>query len=652
MKKTLRLFSLLSSLSTTFAATGDIIDLTQGYVADGVAATFSGGNVTFGKDELQKSTRFYDSQKGWVADTKYGDSQMCWAHTASNMIQYWQSYYGVFYKGSTPLPYGSDYKRELYNIMNPSNSPIITDPMRLQVMKALKNSGFPNSGNEVAAGTNWFFTWVDSQGGYYSDYFGAIHSGQSNPDGQTATITAVNSLSTLKSALLPALGLTESNGTCRQTESGLIAHLNVTNGESPHTLTCYGLTTHEDGSIKSLLIADSDDCRLPSYEGTTGSTGSSGTYMPRLTQLFVQAATDGKLALYSDAAYSTPFISGYTYYISGVTQINTPEVLKNMLAEYSDTENEAQVWNGSSSTWDVKTADTNALPTEATGWDILVDGNNIDSEHRGYYHTYAADGRSVEFGDHAAENQRDVTIVGTVSAQNIEVTATGYHFTAGEGAALTAAQDGGTINIRNGASLTSEVALTNRTVLIEDNALLELTRQASVQLRDVTLQGSATISTTESGATIVVTGNFTATSRGAATPVTFDLRSSIPPEPNLYADLDLTGATSVTLDCKVNMNGHELRLSESTPITLNLSTEGTAVPFFSNIGKLFIGEQEISYGTDLSSYLTITNEADFPGYTLSYTDGMLSMAPLVPEPTTTTLGVLALAALTSRRRRR
>lgn len=100
------------------------------------------------------------------------------------------------------------------------------------------------------------------------------------------------------------------------------------------------------------------------------------------------------------------------------------------------------------------------------------------------------------------------------------------------------------------------------------------------------------------------------------------------------------------------MNGHELRLSESTPITLNLSTEGTAVPFFSNIGKLFIGEQEISFGTDLSSYLTITNEADFPGYTLSYTDGMLSMAPLVPEPTTTTLGVLALAALTSRRRRR
>ena len=318
------------------------------------------------------------------------------------MIQYWQSYYGVFCKSDvSTLPYGSDYKRELYNANNAFNSPVITDPMRLNVMKALYNSGFRNMGNEVATGTNWFFTWVDSQGGYYSEYFGAIHNGQSNPLGHTATITGVNSLSTLKSALLPALGLTESNGTYTQTESGLIAHLNVTDGSNPHTLTCYGLTTNADGSIKSVIIADSDDCKLRPNDPNTASSGTEGTYMPKLTQLYIQTDTDGKLVLYSDESCETAFISGYKYYVSGITQINTPEALKNMLAEYSDTANEALVWNGGENgIWQSAEPTTEELPTTATGWDVLVNGDNIEEKHQGYYHSYAEAGRAVVFDSH------------------------------------------------------------------------------------------------------------------------------------------------------------------------------------------------------------------------------------------------------------
>ena len=384
------------------AAVGDTLDLTQGYIAEGVSATFSDGVITFDRTEIANSTRFYDSQKGWVGASRYDDSYMCWAHTASNMIQYWQSYYGVFCKSDvSTLPYGSDYKRELYNANNAFNSPVITDPMRLNVMKALYNSGFRNMGNEVATGTNWFFTWVDSQGGYYSEYFGAIHNGQSNPLGHTATITGVNSLSTLKSALLPALGLTESNGTYTQTESGLIAHLNVTDGSNPHTLTCYGLTTNADGSIKSVIIADSDDCKLRPNDPNTASSGTEGTYMPKLTQLYIQTDTDGKLVLYSDESCETAFISGYKYYVSGITQINTPEALKNMLAEYSDTANEALVWNGGENgIWQSAEPTTEELPTTATGWDVLVNGDNIEEKHQGYYHSYAEAGRAVVFDSH------------------------------------------------------------------------------------------------------------------------------------------------------------------------------------------------------------------------------------------------------------
>lgn len=620
--------ALLCSGSTIMAGAGDNLNLTNGYIADGVAATFVNGVMSFGKTELQQSTRFYDSQKGWIAGSSYGDSQMCWAHTAGNMIQYWQSYYGVFYKGSKALPYGSNYKRELYNMMNPSNSPVITDPMRLNVTKALKDSGFPNSANEVASGTNWFFTWVDSQGGYYSDYFGVIHNGQSNATGQTATITAVNSLDSLKKALLPALGITETNGAYQQTESGLIAHLNVTNGSNPHTLTCYGLTTNADGSIKSVIIADSDDCRLPSYEGATGSTGTNGTYTPKLTQLYLQTDSEGKLLLYSDATCATPFIEGASYYAAGVTQINTPEVLKNMLTEYSDTANEAQVWNGAADIWTAQQTTTEALPTASTGWDVKVDGDNIAEEHRGYYHTYAKEGRSVVLDNHAAEDKRSITIVETVAADRIEVAAAGYHFKAGDNAELKA---GSVLTVRSMASLHSEISL---------------------NLSDLTLESDAEIS---SDKLITVNGEFRAGSTEASAYTLYRSRSSTS---SVNADLDLTEASAIILDGTVNMNGHELRLNSNTAITLNGYTVDNALPFFSNVEKLIIttpGGEELSLtpGSDVTTYLSLySNSSPLQDVSITYTtSGNISLLA-VPEPTSATLGLLSLLGLAARRRRK
>ena len=620
MKRSCIISTLFCTVSILHAAVGDTVNLERGFVAEGVAATFTNGILTFGKTELQNSTRFYDSQKGWVAGSSYGDSLMCWAHTASNMIQYWQSYYGVFYKGNQQLPYGSDYTRELYNVMNPSNSPVITDPMRLNVMKALYNSGFSNMGGEVATGTNWFFTWVEGQGGYYSDYFGAVKNGQSNTDGQTATITGIGTLASLKTALLPALGITESNGTYTQTEAGLIAHLNVTNGTNPHTLTCYGLTTNSDGSIKSLIIADSDDCRLPSYETSQGSTGPSGTYTPKLTQLYIKTESDGKLALYTDATHQTPFITGHTYYVSGITQINTPQVLQNMLAEYRDVSNEAQVWNGHSGVWEQQTATTEALPTESTGWDIHVNGSNIDSEHHGYYHTYATDGRAVLFDDHAEEANRQITINGTVSASHIEVAATGYEFKAGENAALAAGAD---MLIRQAATLHSDLAL---------------------NLANLTLEAGATLS---SNKTIEVTGTFIASLQAATT---FSLKNAVTVPARVDADLDLSAAKQIILETSVSLNNHTLTLAEGQAITLSSVDEN--LPNFTDISQLIIGGEQIAEGTDLGEYLVFisSENKEYTNISFIYQNNSI-MAASIPEPTTATLSLLALAALTTRRKR-
>ena len=728
MKNTLFLTVLLCGVNALYAAVGDTLDLNQGYVADGVTATFSNGTLTFGKAELQSSTRFYDSQKGWVAGTSYGDSLMCWAHTSSNMIQYWQSYYGVFYKGNQTLPYGSDYTRQLYNVMNPSNSPVITDPMRLNVMQALYNSGFLNSGNEVKSGTDWFFTWVDAQGGFYSDYFGATHQGQSTPEGQTATITGVDSLSSLKTALLPALGITESNGTYTQTESGLIAHLNVTNGSSPHTLTCYGLTTNADGSVKSVIIADSDDCRLPSYEGQEGSTGAQGTYTPKLTQLYVKPEADGKLALYSDAACTTPFISGYTYYISGITQINTPEVLKNMLAEYSDTVNEAQVWNGKSNVWEKQTATTETLPTEATGWDISVDGDNIEEQHHGYYHTYAMDGRDVIFDAHGMKSGtgvQQVTVNGTVTPGAITVKDGGnYHLQAGTGAAIDGSGD---VTIEANGKLSSEVNLGTRNIIAKNGALFTyamgsdtaLTGKISgetgsiIQFRnrsstedisysydmnhrqpadstvssingtlivgDYTDTGATTLNLTYAFNSILtvehlklynnaslnayndtyVTESFSSLKNIQAAS-SIDVRSLSTSAPTMKWNLNLSAAKALIMETATDMNQHLLDLGTSTKsLTLDVADfqiiDGQyTFDLFTNVGTLKLGSETLDSSTTkewtAATFFTgahITNDT-----LLVFDSGVLQLRGLsIPEPTTATLSLLAMAALASRRRR-
>lgn len=700
------------------------MDLTQGYIAEGVSATFSDGVITFGRTEIANSTRFYDSQKGWVGASRYDDSYMCWAHTASNMIQYWQSYYGVFCKSDvSTLPYGSDYKRELYNAMNSSNSPVITDPMRLNVMKALYNSGFSNMGNEVATGTNWFFTWVDSQGGYYSEYFGAIHNGQSNPLGHTATITGVNSLSTLKSALLPALGLTESNGTYTQTESGLIAHLNVTDGSNPHTLTCYGLTTNADGSIKSVIIADSDDCKLRPTDPNTASSGTEGTYMPKLTQLYLQTDTDGKLVLYSDESCETAFISGYKYYVSGITQINTPEVLKNMLAEYSDTANEALVWNGGENgIWQSAEPTTEELPTTATGWDVLVNGDNIEAKHQGYYHSYAEAGRAVVFDSHGMNGSTEtqvVTVTGTVSPGTITVTEGGnYHLQAGEEAAIAGS---GAVSIENGGKLSSELNFSTRGITAKRGghfayamtADTVLTGQISgesgstIQFRngsasaDVTysydttnyrlastpvnsIAGTLVIgdsqdtmathvdfsaayygymnvenlvmygtSSLNTAGTTVVTGTYSSL-KSLQAASTYNLRAAATPGPTLYDSLDLTQADTLVMETSTSLSYNSLILSTSNSLTLDMELSTTeANILFTEVGQVTV-DGIANTGAKEWEASSFFSGADMQNYNLVYSAGTVALVfdPLVPEPATSTLGLVALAGLAMRRRRR
>lgn len=260
-----------------------------------------------------------------------------------------------------------------------------------------------------------------------------------------------------------------------------------------------------------------------------------------------------------------------------------------------------------------------------TGWDVRVDGDNIDAKHHDYYHGYALEGRKVRFDDHADADHRRVTINGTVNTPEIEIAAEGYEFVKGTNGAIAAGAD---MVIRSGAGLHSEVEL---------------------NLGLLSLEAGASLSLAESVGVIKVSDEFRVEAPAMAA---FSMRSSTLPAANIDADLDLTDAAIVVLEASVDMNGHTLLLNRDAIITLRSDTAITDyIPFFTNVGMLEIeGIGRIANGTEQTEILNVTYTGD-DSFKLIYTeDGSISQ--MIPEPATTTLSLLGICGLAIRRRRK
>ena len=661
MKRTLFLACFCLAASTAVAAIGDIITPAGKvvYHVDGIKMSTSYGTASLNYASVvqAESTRLYDSNKGgpWTGSYSDGteyDSLMCWTHVATNSIQYWQDVYGVFYKDTgNRKATGSNSSRELpngyigqENIYEGGSYVDVNNARELNIAKVFYNS-WKNTGGSFGDAADWFFKadsttnpW-DANGkwtyaephpskdydstfscgtpvGYYSEYFGNGNSGRDafvtiNAAIKTSAANstfAYNDREAIKQALLAGLGFTKQdkdNGSYIQTQEGMLAALSL----SGHVLNCYGFTTDANGNLNTVLIADGDN-------GTT-----------RLQELLIKEV-NGKLVLYRSD--SSAYINSSTY-IDGVSYINTPEVLQNMLKEYRSMD-EAAVWNGKgiNGVWETQVDVVDSeIADEKTGWDVLVNGDNIDEKHHDYYHGYALEERKVRFDDHAAAGNRQVTIKGTVKAEQIEIAAEGYKFVKGENGAIAA---GANLKIRSGASLHSGVEL---------------------NLKDLSLEAGACLSLEESVGIIKVAGEFRVEKPEMAV---FSMRNSTLPPAEISADLDLTEASVVLLESTVNMNGHNLLLKTDTPITIRLDTDTPDyIPFFTNVGELEIAEVGlIERGTDLKEILNVTytgNEGAPDSIRLIYSDdGNISL--MIPEPATATLSLLALAGLTARRRRR
>ncbi len=688
MKRTLLILG-LATATTASAEVGDVVNIQNlVYCVDGVkVSTQFDLNPRSGLINTNvyraESARFYDSSKGaeWVGTYSNGtekDSLLCWAHTSSNVIEYWQSYYGVFAKPQTgsyydengnfhenydwqgnlidttpkPLPYG----KVGTETANFGDTSIIPDSTQLSVARDLYYNT-SNSGGKFGYATEWFFAGETDMlnsggnfvinnpytGGYYANYFDKGSTYTTVYSEYNATLSGNNdvketfqtgSISELTQVLLPAFGLEkQADGTYKQTQAGMIVYLGLsldkknadgTITTTGHSVTCYGFTTDKDGNIATILIANSDDLK---------SVGSG------ITELLVQADGD-RLKLYTGDDGTTPWLNTGGYYIGSVSYINTPEVLQNMLAEYKDVANEAQIWNGRDNTWESQVENTNELPPESTGWDINVNSDKIASEHQGYYHTYSTDGRAVVFGEEGADN-KTITINGTVKTALITVSAAGYEFKAGENAAIVGAGENGkaSLSLLSGASLNSDVALNLHNLSIESGAALTADTVVSVS------------------------GEFIVSLKEMQEAVTYNLRAATlgtnigTAQAYINAALNLSAATSVVLETSVDMQGNALTFADKQALTLAFSSIGEEFLLFDNISTLTIGDvtysatESASAAIDVSGLLVLQYEDHQPmtDYTLIFRESGLWLS--VPEPTTATLSLLALAALTTRRRR-
>lgn len=554
---------------------------------------------------------------GWSSNLQ-DDSGTCWYQTSSNIIQYWQSYYGVFAENSAALPYGHTYDRSnmsnLWGIQSLEVGMVFYDNLTSGGAWFSMATDWYLAGNSLSAPEpDWQisgkrdqtpYNGTISSGGYFANYFS--NSGSETPDGYGDTyvehilLTANNSQTV--SYLMDAMGQEVRDGQLETTTAGQLGYLGLSSDFSyGHAVTCYGFEANSDG-ITSLLITNSDDYKY----------GAERVYLK-----------EGSMDLYSDAACTQrwSFANVSDWYLDEISYINTPLALKDMYAEYTS---KALKWNGSSDTWK-NNFTTEELPTAAAGWNVAVKGTD--------YSSYYDEGRKVEFGDAGVANN-NIKVEGEVKAESMLLIATaedGYQFTgSGENAVI---------------RLEGELSKTGTSTDTLSNLKL-LADAVSLDAGELVV-----------GADAVLEANSITIADGASLRVLGESR---------IQELGVQSGTALTLAAGSELRG-DVTMAAGSYLLFDLS-DSTRVASMSGLLTLegavnLVVENAVSAASLRRSYtneialLTFTQEQSFDVALLQSDAGQIvyrnqTLYLQIPEPSGAVLGLSALLGLALRRRRK
>jgi len=210
------------------------------------------------------------------------------------------------------------------------------------------------------------------------------------------------------------------------------------------------------------------------------------------------------------------------------------------------------------------------------------------------------------------------------------------------------------------------------TSIAVNGGMLALTGLAELHLQDLVVKSGATLS--------VGNGVATANASTSAAATSVSKSASLQGGASINGGLDLSNATSLTLDgigkgSLVKITGDlilpgasktpTLTLSGDILSSLNAMNQGDELGIFSVRGGFFVGDRGIdaldaTNGIALNTVFSAGEGYNFEDYYLGFTPGTgdeagystVYIGKIVPEPTTATLSLLALAALAARRRRR
>lgn len=688
------------------------------------------------------------SQLVGTANGISNDGSMCWAHAAANVLQYWQSYYGVLSTNKANLQLG-------YAVKDRETAIALGGTQSLKLTKwfytASKNEGgdarramLSYIGNsdackykEQTAGT--FAGYYDAASGYevYQASSAVKQSFEATSVSDAFTLKG-NSLSEkLTSLTLQALDCEISDGQVVQRSYGNIAEFAIYASDSSftaHSLTLYGFGIDDTGLIDKIYYADSNDQRFQLQ-----------TYYIKLGQY------GGKEHLF---LYDSPDQETSVTYFTSLTFIRTPSNLKEKGRQYWDGDLEWSGMGENGRIWKQGAgmgSNAEALPDGKTGWHVLVDGT--------YYDSYFDENRNISFKDAG-----DVTVEGKIHAGAIKIASGATKFLA---ANADSSIDGtGNVTISDGASLEACLNLGERAVSVEGSgsftyaakeavklAGLSVAEGASATFKDkgvyeissvgtlagqisvkdaaeivyrasgdvnvaklsvddtasasfgnggkykvacdstmgtISVQESSRLTLTSSGSDVIqlagltisegsvletskikVTGAFRtrasedmAQVASAAVLLLGDAvgtTATSDPVATLNADLDLSGASELTMESTVDMSGKTLTLGRgTTQKLLNLlqgvngtqNSNGTYdVTLFKNVGSVeglssaSVDADTLFTSNNLTSSSTLVYDSDAKTIVLT------NVTFDAPEPTTATLALLGLMGLCARRRR-
>ena len=513
------------------------------------------------------------------------DSNTCWYNASCNVLQYWETYYGVFYTGDVPLPYGHNYNQSIAQATGGTQS------LRMELTFY---DNWENKGGDFFMAADWYLSgttddvpqyedWAQkvgsNPGGYFKEYFPDVRS--SYYQGFVNEGLGKYSLEWFTEDVLTAMGCKYSNNTITCVTAGQIMSLGIiSDAGSGHALTCYGFTLDDNGLIKSFRVANSDDSEYTTFE------------------LFVKETNDGHFHLYTDEACENlwSFVDP-SWYVHDFAAVATSNELKNLYAKYTNQETPL-TWNGKKATWsenDSETATLERLPEETDGWDVYAGTD--------YYRSYYYEERPVLFNDHSASGE--VGLEGALSAPKVTIdnNSTAYTFTGTDNTTLNTAKlvkSGENTALFTGVAVTAaELSVGSGKLLMGQNASLDI--NGEVVIRALASDTAAGINSTNGDQTYAMGNTAIQIENASISHISNDSGTLS----NRLSNVKIinNGIGTLAEDNALNLGGDSSKISaEAVSGNINFLNKGT--------GGMLLEEAIIGTGLSLGVYMSSETTED------------------------------------------